>query len=105
MARKQHYTTDAVLWQLAVDSNDYDMDPENDDFLLDADDFAAKSSDGDMVDEPVPYVLVFLVNAVWKVPVYKIITLFNKVLLFFFLFFFLFWLLLLLCLLPWQQYI
>ena len=41
-----------------MDSNS-DMEPEDESFLLDGDDFIAKCSNGDMSDEPVPSVYIF----------------------------------------------
>ena len=46
-----------VLRELAMDSNS-DMEPGDESFLLDGDDFIAKSSNGDMSDEPVPSVYI-----------------------------------------------
>ena len=71
-ARERYYMMKVVLRELAMDSYSY-MEPEDDDFLPDGDDFVAKSSDVDMSDELVLYTHVFLLKTVWKMFVYKII--------------------------------
>lgn len=51
---------------MATDSNS-DMEAEDDLLLLDGDNFVNKSSDEDMLDEPVPSMYVFFMKTVRKV--------------------------------------
>ena len=59
--------TEEVLQKLAIDS-DSDMEPEDDDFWLDGDDFVLKINYEAVLDEPV--LLFFFLKKVWKVFVY-----------------------------------
>lgn len=52
MARKQYYTTEEVLQEMAMDS-DSDMEPAHDEILLDSDDLAESSNEA-VLNEPVP---------------------------------------------------
>lgn len=75
MARKQYYTTEEVLQEMAMDS-DSDMEPAHDEILLDSDDLAESSNEA-VLNEPVPCLQVMVweaegMNMTWKTFVYKI---------------------------------
>lgn len=65
-----------VLRDLATGRNS-DKEPEDDLILLDGDDFVIESSDGDVLDEPIPSTCEFFMKTDWKVFVYYLIPLFN----------------------------
>ena len=76
MARKQYYTTEEVLQEMAMDS-DSDMEPAHDEILPDGDDLVAERSNEAVLNEPVPCLQVMVweaegMNMTWKTFVYKI---------------------------------
>ena len=62
MSRKRYFTEEEIFRELAMDSDSY-MEPEDDDFSLDGDDFITENGGEAVLDEPV---FVFM-KKVWKV--------------------------------------